>query len=64
MVASSITKSGSMIEGNVKEIVTVKVDPGYGPSPGNTGAGTVVAVICQAENPGGSKLPLRKHRAR
>jgi hypothetical protein len=30
----------------VKEIVVVYVDPGYGPSPGHGGNGTVVHTVC------------------
>jgi hypothetical protein len=46
IVSSKVTQSGSMISGNIPEIVTVKTDPGYGPSPGHAGTGTVVAVNC------------------
>ena len=42
----SITKSGPVINGNSPRMVIVKTDPGYGPAPGHTGTGTVVAVIC------------------
>jgi hypothetical protein len=61
IAASSITKSGPVIKGNVEEIVTVRVDPGYGLNPGNAGTGTVVAVTCQAENPEAS---TRRHHGR
>jgi hypothetical protein len=44
--STSITKSGNTITGDVPEIVIVKTNPGYGPSPGQTGTGTVVAVFC------------------
>jgi hypothetical protein len=47
MVSSSITKSGSTIAGNTRQMVIVKTDPGYASNPGHAGTGTVVAVICQ-----------------
>ncbi|MDQ6786687.1 MAG: hypothetical protein M3033_07730 [Acidobacteriota bacterium] len=47
IVSSSITKSGSNISGNTPKVVIVKTDAGYGPSPSQTGSGTVVAVLCQ-----------------
>jgi len=46
IASSSITKSGATISGDVPKIVIVKTNPGYGPSPGHTGTGTVVAVLC------------------
>ena len=47
IVSSSVTKKGSAISGNVRKLVVVKTNPGYGPNPGHDGTGTVVAVICQ-----------------
>jgi FtsP/CotA-like multicopper oxidase with cupredoxin domain len=46
LVSSSVTKTGSTIAGNTTSIVVVNVQPGYGPSPGKPGKGTVVAVYC------------------
>jgi len=46
IVSSSVTESGATISGNVSKIVIVKTNLGYGPSPGQTGTGTVVAVLC------------------
>ena len=46
-VASSATKSGSAITGNIVNLATIKTDPGYAPNPGHAGTGTVVAVGCQ-----------------
>jgi hypothetical protein len=46
IVSSSITKSGSTIAGNARQIVIVKTNPGYDSNPGHTGTGTVVAVLC------------------
>ena len=47
IASSSVTKSGSVIMGNNKKIVVIKVDPGYGPNPGHEGTGTVMSVTCQ-----------------
>lgn len=46
IVSSNVTQSGSTISGNVQKVVIVQTAPGYGPSPGNSGYGTIVAVIC------------------
>jgi hypothetical protein len=46
LVSSSITKSADTITGDVKRIVIVKTQPGYGPNPGAGGYGKVIAVIC------------------
>jgi len=46
LVTSSVTKSGSIISGDVRKIVVIKTDPGYGPNPGHAGTGTVVSVVC------------------
>ncbi len=37
---------GATISGDVSKIVIVKTNAGYGPSPGQTGTGTVVAKLC------------------
>jgi len=42
----SINNSAPTISGDVPKIVIVKTNPGYGPSPGQTGTGTVVAKLC------------------
>ena len=46
LVSSAISKSGSTISGNTTSIVVVNVQPGYDPSPGKPGTGTVVATFC------------------
>ena len=46
MVSSSITKTGSIISGNIPRMVVIRTDPGYGPNPGHAGTGTVVAISC------------------
>jgi hypothetical protein len=61
IAASEIEKSGPVISGNVEKIVTLKVDPGYGPDPGNAGTGTVLAVVCQG-HPEGRRTHHRYHR--
>lgn len=48
IVSSSITKSGSTISGNIKKIVIVRTNPGYGPAPGKAGTGKVIAVLCES----------------
>jgi hypothetical protein len=47
IVSNQITKTGSTISGNVTEIVIVYTHPGYGPSPGQRGNGTVVHTLCR-----------------
>jgi hypothetical protein len=46
IASSTIIKSGSNIAGDVPIIIVVKTNPGYGPSPGHAGTGTVVAFFC------------------
>jgi hypothetical protein len=48
IVSSSISKSGSTITGDVRRVVIVKTDPGYGPDPGHAGTGKVVAELCHS----------------
>lgn len=46
LVSSRITQNGSVITGDIKQVVVVHNNPGYAPNPGNPGTGTVVAVVC------------------
>jgi hypothetical protein len=46
IVSSSVQKSGPVITGDVKRIIIVRTNPGYGPAPGHRGSGQVVAVLC------------------
>jgi hypothetical protein len=46
IVSSSASQSGSQISGNTVHIVIVKTKPGYAPSVGHAGTGTVVANVC------------------
>jgi hypothetical protein len=48
LVASAITKSGSVISGNIPKMVIVMTDPGYDSNPGHAGTGTVVSVSCES----------------
>ena len=43
IVASRMQQDGSVITGDVKKIILVKTDPGYGPSPGHPGSGQVAS---------------------
>jgi hypothetical protein len=47
IVASTITRRGSTISGDVRQIVVVKTAAGYAPDPGHAGTGTVVGVLCR-----------------
>src|SRR6267378_5098390 len=46
IVSSMVTQSGSVISGNIKQVVVVRTDPGYAPDPGHTGTGTEIAIVC------------------
>jgi hypothetical protein len=46
VVPTRVSKSGSAISGDVSKIVIVRTGSGYGPDPGKTGTGTVVATLC------------------
>jgi hypothetical protein len=46
LVSSKIVQNGSVISGDIKEIVIVKTDPGYAPNPGSPGTGTILGVLC------------------
>ena len=46
IVTTSTSKAGSVLSGDTVHIVVVKTDPGYAPSVGHAGTGTVVAVVC------------------
>jgi hypothetical protein len=47
VVASGVTKSGSVTAGNISKIVVVQTNGAYGPAPGHSGYGLVVATYCQ-----------------
>jgi PKD repeat protein len=46
LVASSVTKHGSSISGDIQHIVVVHTNAGYASNPGHAGTGTEVAVFC------------------
>jgi hypothetical protein len=46
LVSHSITKHGRVISGDIVSVVRIATDPGYGPSPGHAGTGTVLSVVC------------------
>jgi hypothetical protein len=46
IVASSVTKNGSAINGVWGKIVVVRTNPGYAPTPSTPGTGTIVATFC------------------
>jgi hypothetical protein len=46
IIASSLTKSGNTISGNIVGFGTVTTDPGYGPNPGHPGTGTIIVKSC------------------
>jgi len=46
IVSSRVTQSGSIISGDIKQVVVVRNDPGYAPSPGHPGTGTEIAIVC------------------
>lgn len=48
IVSSSIQKNGSVISGDIKKIIVVRTNSGYGPSPGHPGTGQIVAIFCSS----------------
>jgi hypothetical protein len=46
IVGSSINQSGSTEYGDIKHLVVVHTQPGYGPAPGHDGWGQIIATIC------------------
>lgn len=47
IVSSQITQNGSVVSGNIVEVIVVHNDPGYQPSPGHDGTGTEEAIVCK-----------------
>src|SRR5438445_4949506 len=45
IVSSNVTQSGSVITGDIKDVVIVKTNPGYAPDPGRPGTGTLVGGV-------------------
>jgi|GEM_PF-3322462 len=50
IVTSNVWKFGPNISGNIKEILIVHQDGGYGPNPGHRGNGPVTTVLCSLDN--------------
>ena len=46
IVSSNVTKTGSVVTGDIKQVVIVENDPGYEPNPGHPGTGTEIAIVC------------------
>jgi hypothetical protein len=46
LVATSISKTGSVISGNSPKMVIIKTNPGYENNPARAGTGTVVSQAC------------------
>ena len=46
VVTSTVVKSGRDISGDIKQIVVVHQDGGYGPNPGHRGNGQVTSIVC------------------
>lgn len=46
LVTTQVRKSGNTYSGNIVQIVVVRTNPGYAPSPSNAGTGTIVATYC------------------
>jgi hypothetical protein len=46
IVGSTITQSGSTELGDVKHLVIVHTQAGYGPAPGHDGWGTIIGTVC------------------
>jgi hypothetical protein len=46
IVSTHVSKDGPVISGDIAKVVTVRVNPGYGPNPGHPGTGVVVGVLC------------------
>jgi hypothetical protein len=46
LVTSTVGKNGSTLSGNTARIIVVQTNAGYGPAPGHTGTGKVIAQFC------------------
>lgn len=46
IVSSHITQNGSVISGDIKELILVHNNPGYAPDPGHPGTGTELILVC------------------
>lgn len=48
IVSSHIVQNGSVVSGDIKEIILVHNNPGYAPDPGHPGTGTEVVLVCKS----------------
>ena len=46
VVTSTVVKDGPNLSGDIKQIVVVHQDGGYGPNPGHAGNGRVTSIVC------------------
>jgi len=46
VVTSTVVKDGPNLSGDIKQIVIVHQDGGYGPNPGHAGNGRVASIVC------------------
>lgn len=46
IVSSKVTQAGSIISGDIRQVVIVRNDPGYAPDPGHPGTGTEIGIAC------------------
>jgi Ice-binding-like len=46
VVTSTVIKDGATLSGDIKQIVIVHQDGGYGPNPGHAGNGLVTSIVC------------------
>lgn len=53
IVTSRVIKEGAAIRGDIKRVVKVRHDGGYGPNPGHDGNGVVTSVVCGNGGGGG-----------
>jgi hypothetical protein len=48
IVSSKITKVGPSISGDIKQIIRISTNAGYGPAPGHVGTAKVLSVVCSS----------------
>jgi hypothetical protein len=46
IVSTHITQNGSVISGDIKQLIIVHNNPGYAPNPGSPGTGNEVILVC------------------
>jgi hypothetical protein len=48
IVSTHIVQNGSVISGDIKQLIVVHNNPGYQPNPGSPGTGTEITIVCTA----------------